>query len=399
MPKIAETLTALAVAKLATVDGLHVVSPSLYVQVRAGNASWIMRYSFVGAARSMGLGGYANNLAAARDQVEAAKITLRAGKDPLSERDAARAASIAARDAKVAAKDHTFAKVAAAFIAAHEAKWSAANRAQWAASLEKHAYPVLGSMPVAEIGRADIEKVLTPIWGKNKKTVTASRVRNRIEQVLGYAKAKDLRSGDNPAAWKEGFKHLLPSVGDVHTVKHLKSLPCAEVPALMVKLAARPLPRALEFLILTAARTGNVLGARWSEIDFAAATWTVAGEHMKNGKPPTVPLSPQAVALLAAIKPADAQGSEHIFPGTVIGQPFSHDQPGTELKLAGCTATVHGMRTSFNEWASKAGKDQRLVQYSLAHVEGSATVTAYDRDPLVEQRRPIMAQWAKHCAG
>lgn len=406
MPKIADILTMKQVAELARKEGTWPISPRLYLQSAGGSTSMIFRYKSpsTGKGRSMGLGAFdttkhnaASILDDFRAEVERLKALVKDHIDPLENRAQEKKMATARATGRIN-ETITFKQVTDAFIAAHEAKWSTANRNQWAASLEKHAHPVLGKLPVADIKRADIEKVIAPIW--HTKTITATRVLNRIEQVLGYAKAKDLRTGDNPAVWKEGFKHLLPAPGKIHKVEHLKSLPCAEVPALMVMLAERPLirARALEFLVLTVARTSTVLGARWDDIDFAAATWTVA--KMKNGRPWTCPLSPQALALLVSIKPANTQGNDHIFAGTIIGQPVGTHQPAKELQLVGIpkeVATPHGFRASFNEFCSKRLAEPRLVDYCLAHFEGSATKRAYDRDPLIEQRRPLMADWANHC--
>jgi integrase len=250
-------------------------------------------------------------------------------------------------------------------------------------------------MACADIGTEHVAAVIDPIW--KTKTTTAARLRNRIEQVLDFAKFKKWRTGDNPAAWRGGFKHALPAPGDIHTVTHFRALPADQVPALLGVLAARNFvrSRALEFLMLTAARSGTIRGAIWGEIE--GDTWQVPGSKMKNGKPWRCPLSPQAVALLASIKPVDALPNDFIFPGRIAGQPMAHDQLQKELKACGCSDTAHGMRSAFKGWSIEAGYDFTVSEFQLANIEGSATVQAYARDDRLAARVPMMAAWGEWC--
>jgi integrase len=383
MPKIAATLTADAVAKLAAVEGVHVTSPGLYLQVQAGGiaASWVMRYQFKGRARSKGLGAYvagAGQLKVVRDQVDALRVAMRGpgGVDPLAAKQGASFAEVAAQCAKT-----------------HGAGWSKGHAHDWRTSLYVYAFPTLGHMKVSEIGVPEVLQVLTPIW--NSKTSTASRLRNRIEQVLDFAHGLGLRPGlENCARWRGGLKSMLAPPHKIHKVEHFVTLPVSEIPELMARLAQRDRTRsrALAFMILTSARTGNVCAARWSQI--TGDIWTVSASEMKNGQPWRCPLSKQALALIP--RPPTASDGDFIFPGR-RGGALDGDVMRAELRCLGYKADGHGARSGFRNWAKERGVRLDVAEFQLAHVEGSATRKSYESTDLLTLRAPVMQAWADVC--
>jgi integrase len=398
MPKIVPTLTIAAVRELAGTDGTFPVSPRLYMQVQNGNASMIFRYKSpaTGKGRSMGLGAFmpsAGTLDEQRAKVAALAAKVKAGIDPLEEATQEKKERVAGR-ARQEAQAVTFSGAVDAFMKAHSAKWTDNHATAFRNTLDRFAAPVLGKLACADITTDHVEKVLTPIWAT--KTTTANRLRNRIEIVLDFAKAKKWRTGDNPAVWKGAFKHLLPAPADIHEVTHFRALPADQVPALMAALAVRNFvrSRALEFLTLTAARSGTVRGMTWAEV--TGDTWAVPGNRMKNGKQWRTPLSKQALAVLTLIKQPGALATDYVFPGRIAGQPMSHDSLQKELKACGCTATAHGQRSAFKGW-SIGLYDYTISEFQLAHVEGSETAQSYDRDDRLSVRTPMLAQWGEWC--
>jgi integrase len=370
----------------------------LYLQLTAGkdgvNRSWIFRYERAGQRHDVGLGPlHFRSLQQAREAVRALQIKLLDGGDPFADRQAAQAARTAA--AVDRAKAMTFKQCAVACIEAHSDSWrSDEHRSQWLNSLERYVYPVIGDLPVADIDVALVVKTLEPIW----KTVpeTASRVRGRIEKVLGWAQVRGFRSGDNPARWRGHLQELFAATSKLSPVKHHKAMPYADVPAFMAKLGARDglAARALEFTILTAARAGEVLGATWSEIDQAAKTWTIPASRMKSGKEHRVPLSPRALAVLAArstFSDSSAVGLR-IFP-------MGHHGMWRELAALEVNATVHGFRSSFRDWCSeRTSYPNDVIEMALAHTVGNKVENAYRRTDLFEKRRRLMNEWARFCA-
>jgi integrase len=285
----------------------------------------------------------------------------------------------------------TFAWCAAEYIASHEAGWkNGKHRDQWESTLKTHAGPVIGEMAVDRIGVDDVYRVLNPIWRKLPET--ASRLRGRIESVLGWAAAKGYRAGDNPARWKGGaLEHLLPAIGRVRKVKPRESVPYAECPALMREVAKLESvsSRALRFTVLTAVRTIETIGARWTEFDLAAKTWTIPAERMKAGVEHTVPLTDAAIALLGT------PGIGYVFPGARPRKSLSN------MAMLMCLrgqrddgATVHGFRSSFRTWAAEAGHPREVAEMCLAHATGSAVELAYQRSDYLAQRRIVMDAWA-----
>jgi integrase len=290
----------------------------------------------------------------------------------------------------------TFDWCAREYIASHEAGWkSGKHRDQWESTLKTHAGPVIGEMAVDRIGVNDVFRVLDPIWRKLPET--ASRLRGRIESVLGWAAAKGYREGDNPARWKGGaLEHLLPAIGRVHKVKPRESVPYAECPAVMRDLAKLDSvsSRALRFTILTAVRTAETIGARWTEFDLANKTWTIPAERMKAGVEHTVPLSDAAIALLGE------PGIGFVFPGARPRKPLSNMAMLMCLRgLRDDGVTVHGFRSSFRTWAAESGHPREVAEMCLAHAVGSDVELAYQRSTYLEQRRIVMDAWAQHLRG
>ena len=271
----------------------------LYLCVGSENArSWIFRFSRDGRTRYMGLGSLAAvSLAEARQKAIEARRLLAGGQDPIGARDAQRAAARAQ-----AATAITFRQCAESYIAAQKGGWRVLGRAQWPATLEAYAYPLIGDLPVAAVDVGLVLKILRPIW--QAKTETASRLRGRIESVLSWAKTSGYRSGENPATWRGHLQNLLPPRRKVRQVRHLPALPYPEIGNFMAELRAEQggvAARALEFTVLCATRTSETLGARWDEIDLATKTWTIPAERMKGGKAHRVPLSAASLTVLQAM--------------------------------------------------------------------------------------------------
>ncbi len=243
----------------------------------------------------------------------------------------------------------------------------------------------------------DVKAALLPIW--QSKPETASRVRGRIEAVLDFAKAHIYRQGENPARWKGGLEFILPPVSKVRRVKHHAALPYAEVPAFLMALGGREgvAALALRFLILTATRTGEALGARWDEIDLDVATWKIPASRMKAGREHRMPLSDEAVALLKALPRA----GDYVFPGQRLRKPLSNMALLQALRrMNRGDLTAHGFRSSFRDWAAeRTNYPREVIEASLAHTIGSKVEAAYLRSDLIEKRRGLMAEWGRWCAG
>jgi integrase len=388
----AKQLWSLAVGDHADKGGV----PGLYLQVSEAGRSWIFRFQLHKRRREMGLGSLADvSLAEARDRARAARKLRSAGRDPLEARKAERAAQRLA-DAKAV----TFRAAAEAYIRAHEAAWrNAKHRWQWGKTLEDYAYPVLGSQPVGAIDTPLVLKALEPIW--HTKPETAARVRGRIETVLASATARGQRTGPNPAQWRNHLDQLLPRRSKLRKVRHRPALAYAELPAFMARLRALSSvsARALEFCILCASRSGEVVGLQWKELDLTAKVWTVPAERMKGGREHRVPLSNRAVAILKAM--SKARVGPYVFPG-YGGGPLS----GMALlmcmrRLQPGAVTVHGTaRSSFRDWAAETTPfPSEVVEMALAHLIANETEAAYRRGDLLEKRRELMQAWADYAAG
>jgi integrase len=394
MSRLSGRLTALAV-KHATKRGLYPDGNGLCLQVaRNGSRSWIMRYRMGGRRRYCGLGSVAEvTLADARERAAAARLMLQNGQDPIEVKQGRRVAAML-----TTAKAMTFAACSKAYVESHRAGWAPRNTKQWVASLTSHVYPIIGALPVQEVDTALVLRCVEPLW--SVKTETASRLRGRIEAIIDWAKTSGYREGENPARWDGHLANLLPAKAKVTKVEHHAALPYAALPVFMGELRQRPgLPaRALEFAILTAVRTGEVLNADWSEIDLQGRVWTIPGVRMKAGKEHRVALSDAAVALLGAL-PGSHTGL--VFPGFKAGRPLAKMALANILKRMGHgDVTVHGFRSSFADWAhERTAFPSEVIEMALAHSVGNKVQAAYVRTDLLDRRVMVMEQFADFCAG
>ncbi len=386
-------LTASQIEKVTT-PGLYRAGPGLYVQVRASGAKhWALRYQLNGRARMMGLGS--TRLFSLTDATKRARIAQVMLADKIDPIDARRGSQpVVPRPVSTAP---TFEKFAGTYIETHRAGWRNPKHAQqWENTLATYVFPHLGKLPVSDITVEDVLKVLKTIW--TTKPETASRLRGRIEQILGAAEASKHRAGANPASWKGALRHLLPALNKVQKVEHHAALPYKELPALMARVRSRDgcAARAIEFVGLTAARSGEVRGAKWSEIDLTAKTWTVPAERMKAGREHRVPLSDEALALLPSKAGAP---SALLFPGARRGAPLSDMSLLAVLRRLKVATTVHGFRSSFRDWAAETGATREVAEACLAHAVGNAVEQAYRRTDFLEQRRALMDAWGKFVVG
>lgn len=383
MARARERLTARRVETLKT-PGMHLDGQGLHLRVgKAGNKSWVYRYAANGRVHDMGLGTYPDfSLAEARERAMAQRKLRVDGHDPIAARQASRAKAL------------SFRECAEAYIRAHEPSWrNPKHAAQWPATLGTYVYPAFGDLPVQAVDVGLVMKAVEPIW--TTKPETASRVRGRIESVLDWATARGFRTGENPARWRGHLENLLPARSKVRRVEHHAALPYLEIGAFMVELRQREgmAARALEFAILTAARTGEAIGARWSEIDLDKALWTIPGERMKAGREHRVPLSAPALAILAALP----REGEFVFGGE---RPLSQMALLMTLRRMKRTdLTAHGFRSTFRDWAAeRTGFPAEVAEMALAHVVGDKVEAAYRRGDLFEKRRQLAEAWAKFCA-
>jgi integrase len=395
MARTVNRLSALKVSRLQK-KGLHADGAGLYLRVATGGSkNWIFRYALHGSTHDMGLGSVnALSLADAREEAAGARKLLAQGIDPIKRRDAERASQRVA-----STRAMTFKQCGEAYIASHEAGWtSPKHRSQWRNTLEQHVYPTLGSLQVSEIDTALVMKVIEPLW--RTTTETASRVRGRMESILDWAKVSGYRIGENPARWRGHLDHLLPARSKVREVEHLAAMPYADVAKFMqaVRQHKSPVARALEFIILTAARVSEVLGATRDEIDMTEKVWTIAGGRMKAGKEHRVPLTGRAMAILRQMH-AVRRGA-YVFPGAREGRPISGGGLLTLAKeISGADITAHGFRSSFRDWAAeRTNYPNHVVEMALAHAIPGAVEAAYRRGDLFEKRRKLMDAWAEFCA-
>lgn len=396
MARTANRLTARQVEAMKK-PGRYADGNGLYLQIaRGGTKSWLFRYMRDGQARAMGLGPVdIVTLADARDQAIEARRTLQAGDDPIEMKEAAR------RAAKLeAAKSITFKKAAEKYIAMNRSGWrNVKHAAQWESTLATYAYPEIGDLAVASIDTELVLKVIEPIW--KTKTETASRVRSRIESILDWAKVHGYRTGENPARWRGHLDKSLPARSKVQKVRHHKALPYGEIGGFMTDLRSREAiaARALEFAILTATRSGEVLNARWSEFNLEEGVWTVPADRMKAGREHRVPLSEPALEIVRRI------GEDHgrdgfVFPGQKPGRPLSGMAFAMMLRrMKRDDITAHGFRSTFRDWAAERTKYPReAAEAALAHAIPDKVEAAYRRGDLFEKRRRLMRDWATFCA-
>lgn len=388
-----EKLTALKVARLSK-PGRYGDGKGLYLQItKPGVKSWIFRFERGGKERFMGLGPlHTVSLADAREKGRIARMSLIDGIDPLEKRKQ----SITAGKIEQAS-NLDFDTCAKRYIESREAEWkNAKHRQQWENSLRMHASPYLGNIHVRQIETPLILKALEPIW--RTKTETASRVRERIERVLSWASTRGYREGENPARWNGHLEELLPNPSKLKKVKHHPALPFAEIGCFFQSLNAQKggAARALEFTILTACRTGEVLGARWDEVDFAGRVWTIPAERMKANKPHRVPLVAASTVLL---KQQQGLDSVFVFPGAKQGRSLSNMAMLIVLRrMQRDDLTVHGFRSTFRDWAAeRTDYPSEMAEIALAHTVGSAVENAYRRSDLFERRRALMQDWTNWC--
>jgi len=395
MPRKARELSPLEVRRLSQTGRWSVGGvDGLALQVTGtGARSWVLRLSLAGKQREMGLGSFPSvTLAGAREKARAYRAQVQTGDDPIARRVAAVSAAAAERSLL-----QTFDKTAEAYIAQHEASWkNAKHAAQWTATLQTYAYPVLGRMQVRDITAAHVIKAIEPIWAS--KTETATRVRSRIELVLDYATARGLRQGPNPARWRGNLDAALPKASKLTKVEHHAAVPVVEAPAFMHSLRQQPGmgARALEFVILTAARSGEVRGVTWTEIDLQSGLWTVPAARMKGGREHRVPLSQAALALLRVMGPREP--GDIIFPG--LKGSLSDMSLTAVLRRMKVQATVHGFRSTFRDWVSECTHfPGEVAEMALAHAVGDKVEAAYRRGDLLARRMQLMQDWGQYLAG
>lgn len=385
-----------------------VTAAGLYLQIaEGGSKSWIFRYWIArrdsvtgelirdldtkrvrGRNRDMGLGSYITvSLEEARElALECRKLRAKEI-DPIEVREQAKRQAALER-----AKSLTFKDAAAAYIAAHRVAWKNEKHAgQWAATLEKYAYPVIGNLPLQVIDTTVVMKVIEPIWPT--KPETASRLRGRIESILDWATVRGYRQGENPARWRGHLAKLLPARSKVRKTEHHAALPYADLPAFLADLRHQNgvAARALEFTILTAARTNETIGAKKCEIDQKNKVWVVPSARMKAGNDHRVPLPARAVEILGSFRSVNDEMA-FIFPGGFIGAPLSNMAMLKLLERMGRSdLTVHGFRSTFRDWAAECTDfPNEVVEMALAHTVASKTEAAYRRGDLFEKRRQLM---------
>ena len=372
-----------------------------------GSRSWVLRYQVAGKRRDFGLGSYPSvTLADAREAARMARAKLAQGIDPIEDARRARARLIAEIHTGM-----TFGDAAKRYIASHEKGWKNAKHAQqWQRSLDMYATPVLGKVPVRDISLAMVLKVLEPIWAS--KTETATRLRGRIESVIDWAIARGYRTDSNPARWKGLLDKLLPAPGKVAKTRHFEALAYGQLPAFVGQLVTQEGmgTKALMFVILTAARSGEVRGAIWEEIDLAARVWTIPAERMKASKAHRVPLSDAAIALLQEMK-ALAQaagrttGRAYVFPSPnsrdpELGSPLSDMTLTAVLRRLKLEAVPHGFRSTFRDWcAEQTDYPNEVAELALAHAVGNKVEAAYRRGDLFGKRQQLMQDWADYALG
>ena len=394
---MAGKLSTLAIARL-TRPGNHADGGNLYLRIQPeGSKSWVFRFKrrnpVTGKDKTtwVGLGSLELvSLAEARARALEYRKLLRNGGDPLAAERARRAGHAGGRP---------FFEVMAAYLEAHRAGWrNPKHAAQWRATLEQHAARLL-PLSVTAIDTSAVLAVLKPLW--NEKTETASRLRGRIEAVLDYATARGWRFGENPARWRGHLDKLLPPRSKVAAVEHHAAVPWGDIGRVMARLAESQgtAARCLQFLILTTTRSAEARGARWNEIDLDAALWVIPGARMKAGRDHRIPLSEPALAILREMLPLKRRPDGLVFPGGRPGSPLSDVALSKALAVAGGgDATVHGMRSTFRDWAAEATSFAReIAESALAHANRDRVESAYARTDHLDKRRTLMTAWAAHC--
>lgn len=394
MPKKSRELSAIEVSRLKA-PGLHAIGgvAGLHLQViPSGARTWVLRVVIAGKRRDMGLGGFPDvTLADVRRKAREARELIEQGVDPIEQRREAKNLLMASR-----ASLKTFEECAKAYIEGREAEWrNPKHRQQWENTLATYALPTMGPLLVSNITLAHILAVLEPIW--QVKTETATRLRGRIESVIDWATVRGYRTGDNPARWKGHLDHLFAKPSKVAKVEHHAAVDVDAVAGFIstVRQLNGMGARALEFLVLTAARSGEVRGATWNEIDIDAAVWTIPSDRMKAGREHRVPLSRQAIKLLRTIPRID--GSELVFPAPRGGL-LSDMTLTAVLRRMEIDAVPHGFRSTFRDWAAERTNFPRdVAEMALAHAIGDKVEAAYRRGDLFAKRAQMMSAWADFC--
>lgn len=407
MPKkLSHALTQLQVKNAK--PGRHADGGGLHLLVKdTGARSWVFRFMLNGRSRDLGLsrcpealallkksGGEELTLSQARDVAAIYRLKVKAGIDPLEEREhLAAEKAAAAQTAKANAV--SFKSAAETYIAANEASWRNDKHCQqWRNTLSTYVYPVIGDLPVGEVATGHVLEIIEPLW--KSKPETASRVRGRIETVLDAAKARGYREGENPARWRGHIAQILPARSRLIRGHH-KAMPYADIPAFLTHLRAKQAVAALalEFTILTAARTGEVIGATWDEFDLGKAVWAIPATRMKAGREHRVPLSDRAVEILRSLKPLS---QHHVFVGKKAK--MSGMAMAMLMRRMGINATVHGFRSAFRDWAAECtGYPHEVCEMALAHAIENKAEAAYRRGDLFEKRRRLMDDWSSFCSG
>jgi integrase len=367
--------------------GLYGDGHGLYLQVSAYDTkSWVFRFMLDGRARKMGLGPlHTVSLAEARKRAANARLKALDGVDPIDDKQAQRAHKRLA-----VAKARTFKQCADAYVQANRAGWKNHKHVRQWTSTFGATTGVINDLPVSAIDTGLVLKVLEPIW--TVKPETAVRVRGRIEAVLDWAKVRGFRDGENPARWRGHLDHILPKKSRIAVVEHLDALPYREASTFMTELRAQEgvSARALEFSILTAARSGEIIGAQWDEIDLDTKLWTIPANRMKAKREHRVPLSDRAIEILEGLPREDGR----VFIG------LGRDGMLNAVRRLHAAATVHGFRSTFRDWAAETtAYPNEMLEIALAHTIGSKAEAAYRRGDMMEKRRRLMADWADYCGG
>ena len=394
MARKAKEMSALEVGRL-TEPGNHAVGAvaGLYLYINeAGARSWVLRAMVGGKRRHMGLGGFPDvTYAQAKEKARKARADIEAGIDPIAQRKAAVSQLLAQQG-----QEKTFEQAAKGYLDSHGDSWrNPKHRAQWVSTLETYAFPVMGKLAVQDVALGHVLAVLEPIW--KTKSETASRLRGRIESVLDWASARQYRTGDNPARWKGSLDKLLPAPSKVKKVEHHRALPIDSLAGFMQTLLGinGMSARALEFAILTAARSGEVRGAAWSEIDLESKVWTVPADRMKAGREHRVPLSSQVLSLLMRLP--RVSGNDLVFPAPRGGQ-LSDMSLTAVMRRMQVDAVPHGFRSTFRDWAGeRTNYPREVAEQALAHTLESKVEAAYRRGDALEKRRQMMQEWAAFC--
>lgn len=384
-------LGALAVSKISR-RGINFVGgvAGLGINVCAtGGRSWILRYQIKGRRRDLGLGGYPDvTLAQAREAARAARAKIKLGIDPVDDARVAKAKLI-----QNSLTAMSFAQAATQYIDTQEGSWRSAKHCQqWRNTIGAYANPIIGRMPVRDVGLAQVLAILEPIW--HTKTDTGSRLRGRIQSILDWAAARGYRDEPNPARWAGHLDKLLPTPGKIRKAAHHRALPYAELPNFMKTLADHEGmgARALEFTILTACRSGEVRGAMWAEFDLGARVWTIPAERMKAGKEHRVPLSEAAMDILTVRRAQPF--CDYVFPNP-SGHPLSDMTLSAVLRRMKVAAVPHGFRSTFRDWcAEQTDYPREVAEMALAHAIGSKVEAAYRRGDLFGKRTQLMQDWA-----